>query len=120
MKKTTIAPSKSSRKSVVPELPVDVLPSGGTVTRGSGNVFADLGFANPDLELKKAQLASKIHEILKAKKLTQAKAGEKLGISQPQVSLLFRGILRGFTIDRLIRMLHDLGHDVRLSIVEHV
>ncbi|MGL6073464.1 MAG: helix-turn-helix domain-containing protein [Fimbriiglobus sp.] len=83
-----------------------------TVARGSRNVFADLGFAEPVMELKKAELAVMINDLLKAKKLTQAKAGELLGMPQPQVSLLSRGILGGFTIDRLISMLHSLDHDV--------
>jgi hypothetical protein len=42
-----------------------------TVTPGSGNVFADLGFSEPEEELAKARLASRIREIIKARRLTQ-------------------------------------------------
>ena len=53
------------------------------VTRGSGNVFADLGFANPEEELLKAQLVREIRDLLKRRRLTQAKAAELLGSSSP-------------------------------------
>ena len=43
-------------------------------TESSGNVFADLGILNPEEALAKAEIASKIHDIIKEKKLTQAKA----------------------------------------------
>src|SRR5215207_8386419 len=56
------------------------------VTRGSGNVFADLGFANPEEELLKAQLVREIRDLLKRRRLTQAKAAELLGLKQPDVS----------------------------------
>ena len=44
------------------------------VTEGSGNVFADLGVAEPEEELAKAQLASHIREAIKRRRLTQAAA----------------------------------------------
>ncbi|MFQ5757758.1 MAG: XRE family transcriptional regulator, partial [Acidiferrobacterales bacterium] len=44
------------------------------VTPGSGNVFADLGFAEPEEELTKAQLASHIRQIIKRRRLTQVAA----------------------------------------------
>ena len=55
---------------------------------GSGNVFADLGLPHPEQELLKARLTLQIHRIIKARRLTQAQAGEILGIKQPHVSLL--------------------------------
>ena len=49
------------------------------------NVFADLGLPNPEQELLKAQLTLQIYRLVKARKLTQAQAGEVLGIKQPNV-----------------------------------
>ena len=57
---------------------------------GSGNIFADLGFPHPKQELLKARLTLEIYRIIKARHLTQAQAGEILGIKQPHVSLLMR------------------------------
>ena len=41
---------------------------------GSGNVFADLGFARPEEALAKAELAHKIAEAITRRHLTQAQA----------------------------------------------
>ena len=46
----------------------------------SGNVFADLDLPNPEQELLKANLTLQIFRVIKARKLTQAKAGKILGI----------------------------------------
>ncbi len=82
----------------------------------SGNVFADLGVSNPEEAVAKAEIALRICAIIKKKKLTQAKAAKILKISQPKVSLLLRGYLTNFSLERLIRFLNDLGQDVYISI----
>src|SRR3954452_24427704 len=79
---------------------------------GSGNVFADLGLPQPELALAKAELVRRIHNLIAAKKLTQAKAAELLGLDQPKVSALIRGKVEGYTLDRLIRYLTALGQRV--------
>ena len=87
------------------------------VEESSGNIFADLGLANPEDALAKAQLAIEISKIIKKRKLTQACAAKILKISQPKISLLFRGYLEDFSLERLLRFLNDLGQDVYISIV---
>jgi predicted XRE-type DNA-binding protein len=79
-----------------------------TAKRG-GNVFADLGLPNPEQELLKARLALQIHKIVKARGLTQAQAGEVLGIKQPHVSALMRNRAGNFSVGRLIEFLTALG-----------
>lgn len=83
----------------------------------SNNIFADLGLPNADEALAKAEIASKIQDIIKEKKLTQAQVAKILEISQPKVSLLCRGYLTNFSLERLLRFLNDLGQDVYISIV---
>ena len=85
-------------------------------TESSGNVFADLGIPNPDEAMAKAKIATKIHDIIKKKRLTQAKAAKILKISQPKISLLLRGYLMDFSLERLLRFLNDLGQNVYISI----
>ena len=84
----------------------------------SGNVFADLGLPNPDQELLKANLTLQIFRAIKARKLTQAKAGKILGIPQPHVSDLMRGRARAFSAERLMQFLTALGHDVEIRITQ--
>ena len=86
-------------------------------TESSGNVFADLGLPHPEEALAKAEIASKIHDIIKEKKLSQAQTAKILEISQPKVSLLLRGFLTNFSLERLLRFLNDLGQDVYISVV---
>ena len=85
-------------------------------TRGSGNVFADLGLPNPEQELLKAQLTLQIYRIVKARKLTQAQAGEVLGIKQPHVSALMRNRAGNFSVGRLMEFLTALGQDVKITV----
>jgi predicted XRE-type DNA-binding protein len=88
------------------------------VTASSGNVFADLGFANPEEELLKAKLVREIRGILKRRKLTQTRAAVMLGLKQPDVSALVTGRVGKFSIDRLVRCLHRLDYKVDV-IVRH-
>ncbi len=89
-----------------------------SITKGSKNVFKDLGYSDVEAEamLAKANLASKINEIIKERKLTQKEAAKILGISQPNVSLLGRGILKEFSLERLMRFLSRFNQDVEIVI----
>ena len=87
-----------------------------SVRRGSGNVFADLGFERPEEELLKAQLVREIRDILKRRRLTQAKAAELLGLKQPDVSELARGRVHKFSLERLLRCVRRLDRDVVMVI----
>src|SRR3546814_13817704 len=82
------------------------------VTPGSGNVFADLGFAEPEEELAKAQLASHIRQTIRRRRLTQVAAAALMGIYQPKVSALLNGGLAHFSSDRLTRLTTALGMDI--------
>jgi predicted XRE-type DNA-binding protein len=86
------------------------------VEPSSGNVFADLGFPDPEEAFLKAQLAGRILELITDRKLTQKKAAVILGIDQPNVSALLRGKLAGFSTERLLRFLNRLGQDVEIII----
>jgi predicted XRE-type DNA-binding protein len=71
------------------------------VQSSSGNVFADLGLANADELLIKAELVRQISNSIDAKDLTQTEAAKLLGIDQPKVSALLNGKLSGFSTERL-------------------
>jgi predicted XRE-type DNA-binding protein len=64
-----------------------------SVTASSGNVFADIGVPEPEEELAKAQLASRIREIVRGSRLTQVAAAAVMGIDQLKVSALLSGRL---------------------------
>lgn len=85
-------------------------------TVGSENIFADLGFANPEEELLKAKLIRELRAIIKRRKLTQTKAAELLGLKQPDVSALVTGRVGKFSIDRIVRCLDRLNYRVDVVI----
>ena len=84
--------------------------------KGSGNVFADLGFPHPEQELLKAKLTLEIYRLIRKRGLTQAEAGKILGIKQPHVSALMRNRAGSFSVERLMDFLTSLGQDVEISV----
>lgn len=86
------------------------------IEHSSGNVFADIAVRNSWLALFKAELAAKILQVIERKRLIRAAAGKALGIGQPKVSALMHGRLEGFSSDRLLRFLTQLGCDVHISV----
>ena len=83
---------------------------------GSGNVYEDLGFDDPEGEQAKADLAIEIIKVIRARDLTQQQAAEIMGIRQPKVSRIIRGRLNGISQDALIGFLRSLGQNVEVSV----
>jgi len=86
------------------------------VDAGSGNVFADLGFADADERRLRVQLAMQLNELIAARQLTQAQAAALFGIPQPHVSELRHYKLTRFSSERLLRFLTRLDRDVEIVI----
>lgn len=86
------------------------------IQRGSGNVFADLDVAHPERVMARAQIMSRIAEIIKERGLTQKEAAELLGIPQSKVSCLVNGKLSMFSLDFLFEMLNALDRNVEIII----
>ncbi len=86
------------------------------IEKGSGNIFSDLGFPNPEREQLKARLMLQIYQLIKERGLTQVAAGKLLGIKQPHVSSLMRGQSGAFSVERLMDFLITLGQDVEITV----
>jgi predicted XRE-type DNA-binding protein len=71
------------------------------VHRGTGNVFADLGFPDADERQAKLHLAYALNQLLEERKLSQANAAKVLGGTPPKVSALTHYKLAGFSVERL-------------------
>ena len=85
-----------------------------TFEKSSGNVFADIGFANPEREQLKAQLTLQIYRFIKDRDLAQAEAGTILGMTH--VSALMRNRSGNFSVERLMDFLIALGQDVEITV----
>lgn len=86
------------------------------IEHGSTNVYADLALENAEEMLVKAQLATKIGEIIKRRKLTQVQAAELLGMTQPKLSNLLRGQFRGISEAKMLECLTHLGRNVEIVV----
>ena len=88
------------------------------IRRSTGNVFRDLGFSTEEAENLKlrADLMIELSKLIKARRLTQAKAASLFGISQPRVSDLMRGKIDRFSVDTLVAMLGHAGVHVKLVV----
>jgi predicted XRE-type DNA-binding protein len=119
---------KTARKDV--ELSVDGSKKQGRIMRGdmakrktksdvvpsSGNVFADLGIANPEEKQTKVRLAVAINQIIQGGKLSQTAAARRLKVNQPKVSALSNYQLEGFSVERLMNFVTALDRDVDIVI----
>ena len=86
------------------------------VTPSSGNVFADMGLPNAKELLFKADLVIAISEAIRRHRLSQNTAAKLVGMDQPKISALMAGDTRGFSTDRLLRILTRLGQDVEIRV----
>jgi len=86
------------------------------VIRGTGNVFADLGYPDASERQAKLRLAYALNQILERRKLSQAEAADVLGVTQPKVSALRHYKLAGFSVERLMNLLTALDQDIDIVI----
>lgn len=86
------------------------------ITRGTANVFDDLGFADADERQTKTRLALAVNNLLKGRKLKQREVAELLHIPQPKVSALKNYRLDQFSVERLLAFLTALNQDVEIMI----
>lgn len=87
-----------------------------TITRGTSNVFADLGRPDAGERQTKTRLAMAVNEIIADRKLRQADAAHLLGIPQPRVSALKNFKLNEFSVEKLMEFLTALDQDVEIMI----
>lgn len=86
------------------------------IEKSAGNVYADLGLADADEMLVKAQLAVNIDRVIRRRKLSQKEAAETMGISQAKVSDMRRGRFRGISEAKMLECLRALGNDIEIRV----
>jgi predicted XRE-type DNA-binding protein len=86
--------------------------------KGSGDIFADLGFSPAEAaELNaKSILIDAIAETMEKRGLTQADAAKMCRTDQPTLSKVLRGRMESVTIDRLTAWLTALGRSVEIRV----
>lgn len=89
-----------------------------TITKGSGNVFADLGFspaASRNLQIR-SEMMTALRRFIEKEGLTQTEAAKRMKVSQPRISDLVCGKVSRFSLDMLVNMLRDAGLEVDFRI----
>jgi predicted XRE-type DNA-binding protein len=86
------------------------------ITRGTTNVFADLGYPDAAERQTKTRLAFTVNELLRSRKLKQRAIATLLNIPQPKVSALKNYRLDQFSVERLMEFLTALDQDVEIMI----
>ena len=88
----------------------------GRITRGTRNVFTDLGLPDAAERQARLRLAFALNRVLNGRKLSQEDAAKVLGVTQPKVSALRHYKLAGFSVERLMNLLTALDQDVEIVI----
>ena len=83
---------------------------------GTGNVYKDIGLDNADELLVQANLIVAMRQIINERGLKQVEVAELCGLSQGDVSMLTRGLVRHFSSGRIMQVLANLGRDVEIRI----
>lgn len=88
------------------------------MTRGSGNVFLDMGFSKAEAEnlRLRSQLMRQIDVYYRESGMTQAAAAKALGLTQPRLNALLKGRLHQFSLDALVNIASNAGMNVRLVV----
>ena len=86
------------------------------ITRGSMNIFEDLGYPDAVERQAKLRLAYALNQIIQTRQLSQADAAKVLGVTQPKVSALRHYKLAGFSVERLMNLLTALDQDIDIVI----
>lgn len=86
------------------------------VVRGSGNVFRDLGHADPDVQQLKAIFAAEIIRMLDREGLSVRAAHRRTGVAAADFSRIRNADLGRFSVDRLVAIINRLGARVEVKV----
>ena len=84
--------------------------------RGSGDFLKDMGYSDPEEMRVKFALANMIALEIDDRHLKQAEVARTVGISQSDVSRIVNGVVKEYSIFRLMRVLTALGKDVSIGV----
>ena len=87
------------------------------IKKGSGNVYKDLGYEDAESMKIKADIVSRISDIMEERKLTQKRVAEMTGIPQGRISNILNGQFRGVSEYKLLACLSLLGNNIEIKII---
>ena len=88
---------------------------GGAPIVGSGDFLKDRGYLDPDEMRLKFALANEIALIIEERGLKQTEAAQAVELSQSDVSRIVNGIVKDYSVYRLMRVVTKLGKNVSID-----
>jgi predicted XRE-type DNA-binding protein len=87
------------------------------MTRGSGNIFLDLGFPPHEaaVMLLRCEIAEALRKWITREGLTQAQAARRLGVVQPRISEIARNKVEKLSLDYLVGLCAKAGLSVAVK-----
>lgn len=81
------------------------------VTKGTGNVYDDIGLPDASEHAAKAKLVIRIARIIGSQNITQTEAAKRVGVSPRDMSRVLNGHFRSYSVEKLMLMLARLGSE---------
>jgi predicted XRE-type DNA-binding protein len=88
-------------------------------TKGSGNIFADLGLPNAEEHQLKAALVVQLKRLMSEREIIQTEAAKLVDMKQPDLSKVLRGQFKLVSVEKLMRMLTAFDQDVEITVKPH-
>jgi len=97
---------------------VNVMSKDHHITKGSDNIFLDLGFDAQEAEelLLKAQLFHSVQDAIRTSSLSQPNLARLLGSKRSDVSKILRGEINDYSLDQIVSYLLRLGFDLTVGV----
>lgn len=88
------------------------------ITRGSGNVFLDLGFPLHEAQnlLLRTDLMIETQKLIKTRRLSRDRAARRLGVTRTRLNALLAHKIDTFSVDELVSMLGHAGMRVEMQV----
>lgn len=88
------------------------------ITRGSGNIFRDIGFGKDEAEnlRLRSELMMRIEDFFEKSGMTQAQAAKSVGLTAPRFNALLKGRITLFSLDALVNIATRAGLRVNLQV----
>lgn len=80
------------------------------------NVWLQLGFRDAETHFLKAELVLRLENTIDALAITQSAAAKRIGTTQPELSKILRGKFSEVSLERLMKFLAALGHDIEIRV----
>jgi predicted XRE-type DNA-binding protein len=82
----------------------------------SRNVWLQLGFPDAEEHYLKAEMVLRLDKAIRSMHLTQQAAARRIGTTQPELSKILGGKFTEVSLERLMRFLTALGHQIEIRI----